>query len=64
MDSKSTLCRTLLEEVESQLARMITEAGENDARAVQLTNVLGHVRKAIIALDREGRAKRKSAGGS
>jgi prefoldin subunit 5 len=64
MDSKLMLCRTRLEEVESQLVRLISEAGEDDAQATQLTNALNHVRKAIGALERQNRAKGKSAGGS
>jgi prefoldin subunit 5 len=67
MDGKLMLCCTSLEEIESQLVALIREAAADDARAAQLTNALSHVRKAIKAinsLERQDRAKGKSAGGS
>jgi hypothetical protein len=50
MNSKVTLCRTRLEEVESQLDSLITEVGEDSLLMAQITSALRHVRKAIEAL--------------
>jgi hypothetical protein len=64
MDSKLVLCQTLLEEVESQLATMMSEPGLHADTKLLMTNALSHVRQAISALGPESRTKGQSAGGS
>jgi len=66
VDSKLMLCQTTLEEVESQLTTLISNA---DAEAdtglrLRVANALSHVRQAIRALGTESQTKGHRVGGS
>jgi len=59
MESKPSLCRTHLEEVESQLITLAMRAGNDAALATQIANALGYIRKVIVAIGPENRRRRK-----